>query len=54
MSEHLQWFNKFIATLRRAPEKLKAVIEDILKSPPEKTEQKLPVRTKSKSKDNEL
>ena len=54
MTEHLQWFNKFITALRRAPKKLKAVIEEILKSPPEKTEQILPERKKNISRNYDM
>jgi len=39
ISEHLTWFNKFMAALKRAPKRLMAVIEDILRQPPEKQEQ---------------
>jgi hypothetical protein len=35
ISENLNWFNKFMAALKRAPKRLMAVIEDILRNPPE-------------------
>ena len=38
ISEHLTWFNKFIAAMRRAPQRLMAVIEDIMRQPPERPE----------------
>jgi hypothetical protein len=39
ITEHITWFNKFIAALKRAPKRLTAVIEDILRNPPERQEQ---------------
>ena len=36
--EHLTWFEKFSAAMRRAPKRLMEVIEDILRQPPEKQE----------------
>ncbi|MCL2699942.1 MAG: plasmid recombination protein [Defluviitaleaceae bacterium] len=38
ISEHLRWFDKFIAAMRRAPKRLMEVIDDILRSPPERQE----------------
>jgi chromosome segregation ATPase len=35
ITEHLSLFNKFMAALKRAPKRLMAVIEDILRNPPE-------------------
>jgi chromosome segregation ATPase len=37
IKEHLNWYSKFIAAMKRAPKRLMAVIEDILKSPPEQS-----------------
>ena len=36
--ENLSWFDKFQSALRRAPKRLMAVIEDIMRQPPEKQE----------------
>ena len=36
--EHLTWFSKFIAALKRAPKRLMSVVEDILRQPPEQAE----------------
>jgi len=35
LSEHLRWWDKFLAAMRRAPKRLMAVIEDIMRQPPE-------------------
>ena len=39
IKDHLSWFDKFMAAMRRAPKRLMAVIEDILREPPERQEQ---------------
>jgi len=39
IKDHLSWFDKFIAAMRRAPKRLIVVIEDILGEPPERQEQ---------------
>jgi chromosome segregation ATPase len=36
--EHLPWFEKFTAAMRRAPQRLMAAIDEILRQPPEKQE----------------
>jgi len=36
ITEHIRWFNKFIEAFRRAPKRLMAAIEDIMRSPPER------------------
>ncbi|OGX76163.1 plasmid recombination protein [Enterococcus faecalis] len=36
--QNLSWFDKFTAAMKRAPKRLMAVIEDILRQPPEKQE----------------
>jgi len=48
ISDHLKWFDKFMAAMKRAPKKLMAVIEEILRSPPEhaEPERTQPERTK--------
>ena len=38
IKQHLSWFDKFTAAMKRAPKRLMAVIEDILRQPPEKQE----------------
>ncbi|MDR0812858.1 MAG: hypothetical protein LBO63_02490, partial [Oscillospiraceae bacterium] len=38
IKDHLTWFDKFTAAMKRAPKRLMAVIEDILRQPPERTE----------------
>jgi len=35
LREHLNWFEKFITAMRRSPKRLMAVIEDIMRKPPE-------------------
>ena len=35
LMEQVNWFQKFIQAMRRAPKRLIAVIEDILRKPPE-------------------
>jgi chromosome segregation ATPase len=52
ISENLKWFDKFLAAMRRAPKRLMAVIEDILRSPPEQAMAD-PARSLSKSKTKE-
>ena len=39
ISENLKWYEKFISAMRRAPKRLMAVIEEILREPPERQEQ---------------
>ncbi|MCL2774219.1 MAG: plasmid recombination protein [Oscillospiraceae bacterium] len=39
LMQNLTWFDKFMAALKRAPKRLMAVIEDILREPPERQEQ---------------
>jgi len=53
MSEHLQWFSKFITALKRAPKRLMAVIEDIMRQPPEKQEQERNTKIQRKGQDRE-
>jgi len=36
ISEHLKWYDKFVTAMKRAPKRLMAVIDEILKAPPEK------------------
>ena len=38
IKEHTTWFGKFMAAMKRAPKRLMAVIEDILRQPPEQPE----------------
>jgi len=38
IKEHLSWFEKFTAAMKRAPKRLMAVIEEILREPPERKE----------------
>lgn len=38
IKQHLSWFDKFTAAMKRAPKRLMAVIEDILRQPPERQE----------------
>ena len=38
IKQHLSWFDKFTAAMKLAPKRLMAVIEDILRQPPEKQE----------------
>ena len=38
ITEHLTWFNKFMAALKRAPKRLMEVIDDIMRQPPERPE----------------
>jgi len=38
IKEHLNWFDKFMAAMKRAPKRLMAVIEEILREPPERQE----------------
>jgi hypothetical protein len=38
IKDHLNWFDKFMAALKRAPKRLMAVIEDIMRDPPERQE----------------
>jgi len=45
ISERLNWFDKFVQALRRAPKRLMAVIEDIMRQPPERKEQEQQQRT---------
>ncbi|HFH9925016.1 TPA: plasmid recombination protein [Streptococcus suis] len=48
ITQHLSWFDKFTAAMKRAPKRLMAVIEDILRQPPEKQhEQAVPERKRS-------
>lgn len=49
IKQHLSWFDKFTAAMKRAPKRLMAVIEDILHQPPEKQEheQAAPERKRS-------
>ena len=35
LREHIAWFDKFITAMRRSPKRLIAVIEDIMRKPPE-------------------
>ena len=53
ISEHLRWFDKFIAAFRRAPKRLMEVIEDILRSPPEhaNSERRAPERDKNRARE---
>jgi len=39
IKEQLNWYEKFIAAMKRAPKRLMEVIEDILRQPPERQEQ---------------
>jgi len=36
--EHVRWFDKFLAAMKRAPKRLMAAIEDIMRQPPERPE----------------
>jgi hypothetical protein len=38
IKDHLHWFDKFMAAMKRAPKRLMAVIEEILREPPERQE----------------
>jgi len=38
IKDHLSWFDKFMAAMKRAPQRLIAVIEDIMRQPPERKE----------------
>ena len=38
ITQHLSWFDKFTAAMKRAPKRLMAVIDEILRQPPEKQE----------------
>jgi hypothetical protein len=38
IKDHLSWFDKFMAAMKRAPQRLMAVIEDIMRQPPERKE----------------
>ena len=51
ITEHLAWWGKFLAPMKRAPQRLKEVIEDIMRSPPERPEPERahPERNKTKS-----
>ena len=55
MSEHLTWFDKFITAFRRAPKRLKAVIDEIMRSPPEQVvpERTQPEKTKKRDRSEE-
>lgn len=48
---HLQWFGKFMEALKRAPKRLMAVIEEILRQPPE---QPLPERDSTRKTKQEV
>lgn len=48
MTEHLQWFGKFMEAMKRSPKRLKAVIEDIMCQAPEIAELEL-IRQKSQN-----
>ena len=39
IKDHLNWFDKFMAAMKRAPKRLMAVIEEILREPPVRQEQ---------------
>lgn len=49
VKQNLSWFDKFTTAMKRAPKRLMAVIEDILRQPPEKQEheQAAPERKRS-------
>jgi hypothetical protein len=51
ITEHLRWFNKFIEAFRRAPKRLMQVIEDIMRSPPERSalEREAPERDRNRA-----
>ena len=53
IKQNLSWFDKFTAAMKRAPKRLMAVIEDILRQPPEKQEheQAAPERKRSQGLD---
>ena len=38
ISDHTRWFGKFLSAMKRAPKRLLAVIEDIMRQPPEQPE----------------
>lgn len=46
LTEHVKWFNKFVAAMRRSPKRLMSVIDDIMRRPPEikEPEQSVPER----------
>lgn len=49
IKQHLSWFDKFTAAMKRAPKRLMAVIEDILRQPPEKQEPERAVPERQRS-----
>ncbi|MCL2816747.1 MAG: hypothetical protein FWD23_19280, partial [Oscillospiraceae bacterium] len=51
ITDHLNWFEKFMAAMKRAPKRLMAVIADIMRQPPEKVEpeRSQPERSKNQS-----
>jgi hypothetical protein len=50
IKENLTWFDKFTAAMKRAPARLMAVIDEILRQPPERQEpEKTPERKKDRN-----
>jgi hypothetical protein len=55
ITDQITWFGKFMAAMKRAPKRLMAVIDEIMRKPPEVPEQEVtPERTKKKSHGMEL
>ena len=50
ITQHLSWFDKFTAAMKRAPKRLMAAIDEILRQPPEKQE---PVKPTPERKHNQ-
>ena len=48
VKDHLSWWDKFITAMRRAPKRLMAVIDDIMRQPPERQEPERPTPQRKK------